>query len=61
MTTYILILIISLKSQFNHSLDVKYQNNISSEKLCIAIAEKTIEKLQQFNSNTEIEYSCIAN
>lgn len=57
--TYILVLVISLKSQFNHSLDVKYIDNIVTEKACISIAEKTIADLKYFNSDTEVKYSCL--
>lgn len=58
---YILVLIISLKSQFNHALDIKYQSGIHSEKVCHDLAEKSIIDLKSFNKDVETKYFCELN
>lgn len=58
---YILILIISLKSQFNHALDVKIQDNIATERICHNIGEKTITELKNFNKDVDAKYLCETN
>ena len=55
---YILILIISLKSQFNHSLDIKTIDNIHSEQECIMLGKKITLDLKEFNNDVETKYSC---
>lgn len=58
MSTYLLVLIISLKSQFNHALDVKFQDNLTSERVCQSVAEKTISDLKFYNKDIETKYFC---
>jgi hypothetical protein len=58
---YILVLIISLKSQFNHALDIKYQDNLSSERICHDLAEETITGLKSYNKDVETKYFCKLN
>lgn len=55
---YILILIISLKSQFNHALDFRSVSGIKTEIVCKNMAEKSIRDLKHFNPDVEVEYSC---
>ena len=58
---YILILIISLKSQFNHSLDVRTQsipNAARGQELCMALGEKISAELKSFNKDVETKYFC---
>jgi hypothetical protein len=55
---YILILIISLKSQFNHALDVRSISGIQSPGACKHMAESTITNLKSFNAEVEAKYSC---
>lgn len=55
---YILVLIISLQSQFNHSLDVKFQDNIPSIETCMELGKKSTTDLQKFNKEVETKYFC---
>ena len=56
---YILILIISLKSQFNHALDVRTQAlSNSTQQSCIALGEKISAELKSFNRDVETKYFC---
>lgn len=58
---YILILIISLKSQFNHALDVKTVDGIHREDTCMFIGEKMSFELKSFNKDVETKYYCELN
>jgi|LakMenEpi03Aug12_release.lakeMendotaPanAssembly.Ray.scaffolds.fasta_scaffold3076968_2 hypothetical protein len=58
---YILVLIISLKSQFNHALDVKIQDKIETEHVCQAIAEETIAGLKYYDKDVNTKYFCKLN
>ena len=58
---YILILIISLKSQFNHSLDIKTINNINSEQICNSIGKKMSLELTNFDHDVQTKYYCEQN
>lgn len=55
---YILILIISLKSQFNHALDVKTVDGIGRQDTCMLIGEKISIELKSFNKDVETKYYC---
>lgn len=55
---YTLILIISLHSQFNHSLDIKYLSDIKTIGQCQHIANISKNELRKKDSNVEINYSC---
>lgn len=58
---YLLVLIISLKSQFNHALDIKFQDNIETERVCHIVAEKSIADLKIYNKDVEAKYFCELN
>jgi hypothetical protein len=58
---YILVLIISLKSQFNHALDIKYQDKIESEHVCRELAEESIAGLKSYNKDVDTKYFCKLN
>lgn len=58
---YLLVLIISLKSQFNHALDIKFQDNIATERICHIVAEKSIADLKFYNKDVEAKYFCELN
>ena len=58
---YILILIISLKSQFNHALDVRTQSIQTlhqNPEFCMALGEKISVELKSFNKDVETKYFC---
>ena len=59
---YILILIISLKSQFNHALDVRTQSipitTHAHPEFCMALGEKISAELKSFNKDVETKYFC---
>ena len=58
---YILILIISLKSQFNHALDVRTQSIQTlhqNPEFCMALGEKISAELKSFNKDVETKYFC---
>ena len=56
---YTLILIISLKSQFNHALDVKTQSiPNATQQSCMALGEKISAELKSFNRDVETKYFC---
>lgn len=59
---YILVLIISLKSQFNHALDVRTQqlplNSMTQPGSCLALGEKISSELKLFNKDVETKYFC---
>jgi hypothetical protein len=56
---YTLILIISLKSQFNHALDIRYVDNLTIQ-TCQHFGEVSKKKLKQFNPDVEVDISCEA-
>lgn len=58
---YILILIVSLKSQFNHALDVYNIENIYSHNICLSIGKKISEDLKSFDKDVETKYFCELN
>lgn len=56
---WILILTISLKSQFNHALDTKYVQNLPSKEACEHIGRESESDLMYYNSDTKVTISCI--
>ena len=58
---YILILIVSLKSQFNHALDVYHIDNIYSKEICLSLAEETSLELKRYDKDVETKYICKVN
>lgn len=60
---YILVLIISLKSQFNHALDVRtqsvpYTTLSHNGKGCMDLGERISSELTSFNKDVETKYFC---
>ncbi len=58
---YILILIMSLKSQFNHALDIRVVENIYSHQSCLDLGKTITQDLKSFNREVETKYSCELN
>lgn len=56
---YTLILIISLKSQFNHALDANIKPGFATEQTCVRAASTAIGMLKSFNESVEAKYSCL--
>lgn len=53
-----LILTISLKSQFNHALDVKFVQNINTEQQCLDLGSKTTDDLKYFDKDVHTKIRC---
>lgn len=56
---WILILTISLKSQFNHALDTKYVQNLPSKEACERVGQVSEADLLHYNSDTKVTISCV--
>lgn len=55
---YILILILSLKSQFNHNLDMNVIPMISTEAKCIDLKNRLIKDLKTLDPQLEVVAYC---
>lgn len=55
---YILILIISLHSQFYHDLDIKMQDNIQTIATCNELGKIATSELQKLDRDVETKYFC---
>ena len=58
---YILVLIISLHSQFNHALDIKMQDNIQTIETCNELGKTATSELQKLDRDVETKYFCQKN
>lgn len=56
---WLLILTISLKSKFNHALDIRTVSELSSKIQCEKIADIMDRDLKSFNSDIETKFDCI--
>jgi len=54
-----LILTISLKSQFNHALDVQIRPNLPTEQTCLKVGTQSSVDLKSFNPKVEVKISCV--
>jgi hypothetical protein len=55
---YTLILIISLKTQFNHALDVQPIGQFRNEHVCTSLGEKIRYTLKEYNPDTAAYIIC---
>jgi hypothetical protein len=51
----------SLKSQFNHALDIRVVENIYSHQSCLDLGKTITQDLKSFNREVETKYSCELN
>lgn len=56
---WLLILTISLKSQFNHALDIRTVDHLKSRDQCDNVAKIMIQDLESFNPSIETKHDCI--
>lgn len=55
---YTLVLILSLKSQFNHNIDLKTVPNLTTEAQCLKLGKKLSDDLYHFNIDIITKLYC---
>lgn len=53
-----LILIVSLHSKFNHSLDIRSIATLSTEELCKKLGDKAAAELRSYDSEVKVSIIC---
>lgn len=53
-----LILIVSLQSKFNHSLDIRSLATLNTKELCLKLGEKSASELRSYNSDVKVSIIC---